>query len=588
MLSSEASAASDKALAKFADFLGVSADVVPVHAEDAQPPREVQAVPAGEVCLALSRATLGSADAQPWLAKVMEHARAILVYGASVGGTECEELKRLTRGALISTMRVESKTCVYCVHANDDRDALPVDGRSYTFEPAAAPWVFAGPSTGDGIDTIISVNGKPGFVSVPYGRATLFLLSCPTLVDIDAPLTPNCVLRPWYLELLGMAIFLRLVFGRWCWTAPAQAATIVIDDPYLRGRYGFLRYEALARELEQTGCSLTVGFIPYNHWRSDRRITDLMLRQPARFSITVHGCDHTNAEFANPDEKWLGQKAQWALEWMDAHSRLTRMPYDNVMVFPQGQFTTGAIRALKECGYLAAVNTTQWPVDCGEKLLTLRDLLDVAVTRYEGFAIFGRKYPRDPFDFAFDALFQKPVLFGEHHGFFKGGFEPLRQLARELATFKNPPAWKPLREALASAVVVKSTGPGHYAARCFTTDVRLRNTEGGRCRYSLKKAEMQGLVRAVIARGVPIPFEWQSGFLTCEVWLEPGEECEIRLEYGRTENHNHPYRRSWNFRSRVFARRILSDLRDNYLARNERLLATAERVKQKFCRDGIV
>jgi hypothetical protein len=588
VLSSEASLLSDRALAKFAGFLGVTAQLAPVHAELAEPPPEVLTVPASERCLALNLATFRILKSQTWFPELLHQAKAILVYGFGVAGAECDELKSLTRGALASVIAVEAKTVVYHIHADKKHKTFPISGMSYTVESPVVPLAFGSPSTRNGIDTRISVNDQPCFVSVPSGQGTLFLLSSPTLVDIDVPLPPNCLPRQWYAELLGLSIFLRSVFGRWCWTAAVRAATIVIDDPYLRKRYGFLRYEPLAHELQQTGCSLTVGFIPYNYRRSDRRITNMLRGQRDRFSIAVHGCDHTSDEFASQDEMWLNQKARWALERMDMHTKLTQMPYDHVMVFPQGRFSTKAIRALKECRYLAAVNTTLWPVDSAESPLTLRDVLDVAVTKYDSFAIFGRRYPDDVFDFAIDAFFQKPLLIGEHHAFFKRGFEPLRRITRELATLDSPPVWMPLNRTLTSTFVVKQVGPGHYAARFFTPLLRLRNTNDEPCLYSLMKPEAPELVEAVTVGGERVPFEWQSGFLKCDVRLGPGDEREVKVLYRTAEKRIYHYRPSWNFRSRVFARRMLSDVRDNYLSKNDRLLAAAEKVKDRLFKDGIV
>ncbi|MGO9527334.1 MAG: hypothetical protein ACLPT4_06535 [Verrucomicrobiia bacterium] len=589
VLSSAPSVVSDRALAKFAGFLGVTAQLAPVHAELAGPPPEVLSVPATERCLALSLATLQILKSQTWFPYLLHQAKAILVYGFGVTGADGDELKGLTRGALASVVAVEGQTVAYHIHADGKHKAFPISGRSYTDEPPVAPLAFGPPSAArDGVDILISVNDQPCFISVPSGQGTLFLLSSPTLVDIDVPLAPLCSPRQWYAELLGLSIFLRSVFGRWCWTAPVRAATIVIDDPYLRKRYGFLRYETLAHELQQTGCSLTVGFIPYNYWRSDRRVTNMLRGQRDRFSITVHGCDHTNGEFASQDEMWLNQKARLALKRMDTHTRLTQMPYDHVMVFPQGRFSTKAIRALKECRYLAVVNTTQWPVDSAESPLTLRDVLDVAVTKYDNFAIFGRRHPHYVFDFAVDAFFQKPLLIGEHHAFFKLGFEPLRQIARELATFGTPPTWMPLHGTLTSSFVVKPMGPGHYAARFFTPLLRLRNTNGEPCLYSLMKPEAPGLVEAVTVGGERVPFEWQSGFLKCDVRLGAGDEREVKVLYRTAEKRTYHYRRSWSFQSRVFARRMLSDMRDNYLSKSDRLLATAERVKDSLFKDGIV
>jgi hypothetical protein len=585
VLSSGPSVASDRALAKFAGFLGVTAQLTPVHVELAEPPPEVVAMPPTERCLALSLATLRILKSQAWFSDLLHQAKAVLVYGFGVTGAECNELKGLTRGALASVVAVEAKKVVYHIHADGNHKAFPISGMSYTVEsPAVPPAVFSG-SAADGVDTLISVNDQPCFVSMPNDQGRLFVLSCPTLVDIDVPLAPNCLPRPWYAELLGLSIFLRSVFGRWCWTAPVRAATIVIDDPYLRKRYGFLQYEALADELRQTGCCLTVGFIPYNYWRSDRRITNMLRGQRDQFSIAVHGCDHTSGEFASLDEIWLNQKARWALERMDIHAKLTQMPYDDIMVFPQGRFSTKAIRALKECRYLAAVNTTLWPVDSAESPLTLRDILDVAVTKYDNFAIFGRRYPHDVFDFAVDAFFQKPLLMAEHHAFFKPGFEPLRRVARDLATLDGPTRWMPLHGTLTSTFVVKQVGPGHCAARFFTPLLKLRNTNGEPCLYSLMKPEAHGLVEAVTVGGESVPFEWESGFLKCDIRLGAGDERDVKVLYRAAEKRTYHYRRSWSFQSRVFARRMLSDMRDNYLSKSDRLLAAAEKVKESLFKD---
>jgi len=585
VLSSEPSAASDRALAKFAGFLGVTAELTPVRAGLAEPPPEALAQPATERCLALSLATLRILKSQTWFSDLLHQAKAVLVYGFGVTGAECDELKGLTRGVLTSVVAVAAKKVVYHIHADGNHKAFPISGMSYTVESPGVPLAFSSRSAADGVDTIISVNGQPCFVSVPNGPGTLFILSSPTLVDIDVPLPPNCLLRPWYAELLGLSIFLRAVFGRWCWTAPVRAATIVIDDPYLKKRYGFLQFEALAHELRQTGCSLTVGFIPYNYWRSDRRITNMLRGQRDQFSITVHGCDHTSGEFASLDQIWLNQKARWALERMDIHTKLTQMPYDDVMVFPQGRFSTKAIRALKECRYLAAVNTTLWPVDSAENPLTLRDILDVAVTKYDNFAIFGRRYPQDIFDFAVDAFFQKPLLMAEHHAFFKPGFEPLRRVARDLEALDGPTRWMPLHGTLKSTFVVKQMGPGHCAARFFTPLLKLRNTHGEPCLYTLMKPEAPGVVEAVTVGGASVPFEWESGFLKFDVRLGAGDERDVRVLYQAVEKRAHQHRRSWSFQSRVFARRMLSDMRDNYLSKSDRLLAAAEKVKESLFKD---
>ena len=67
----------------------------------------------------------------------------------------------------------------------------------------------------------------------------------------------------------------------------------IVDDPYLKKRYGFIQYATLMRELEGMCGALTVAFIPYNRRRSDRHTVALLHAHSDRFSIAVHGCDHT-------------------------------------------------------------------------------------------------------------------------------------------------------------------------------------------------------------------------------------------------------------------------------------------------------
>ena len=97
-----------------------------------------------------------------------------------------------------------------------------------------------------------------------------------------------------------------------------------MDDPYLKRRYGFVHFETLAQQLEKMRCALTIAFIPYNYSRSDHLTVELLRRCSDRFSISVHGCDHTGSEFASLDEAWLTGTTVCALERMEAHKKRTQ------------------------------------------------------------------------------------------------------------------------------------------------------------------------------------------------------------------------------------------------------------------------
>ncbi len=102
--------------------------------------------------------------------------------------------------------------------------------------------------------------------------------------------------------------------------------------------------------------STNIAFIPWNWRRSAPAVVRLFQENPEHFSLSVHGCDHTRAEFGSPSRQRLYWKAQQALERMDRHEAITGISHDPVMVFPQGVFSEAAMSALKRTNLIASVN----------------------------------------------------------------------------------------------------------------------------------------------------------------------------------------------------------------------------------------
>ena len=179
-------------------------------------------------------------------------------------------------------------------------------------------------------------------------------------------------------------------------------ACIIIDDPLLRENYGFLNYRKLLEMMDRHNFYTTIAFIPVNYSRTDEGVAALFRERSDRFSICVHGCDHTGGEFASTDRAYLARKVKLATARMVEHERRTGVPFDRAMVFPQGIFSNAALAALIENGYLAAVNTETQAVDG-----------PIAT----GFPLFPRYKPEDVPDRLPDPLFI--VL---HHEYLKGGY----------------------------------------------------------------------------------------------------------------------------------------------------------------------
>ena len=284
----------------------------------------------------------------------------------------------------------------------------------------------------------------PCFVRATLGRCQLFLSACAELADLDEKVGRQARVLSWFSRLVPLMMFLRGALGNRVWHNDDPRACFIIDDPLLKSdRYGFLEYGRLVESMRQRKFSTSIAFIPWNYRRSSHDVTTLFSSKNDVPSLCVHGCDHTGGEFAATDIGSLRTKAAMALERMEVHRRLCGVPFDDVMVFPQGLFSAEAIAALKGAGYLAAVNSDVFPSTQPESL-HLRDLLDVAIAKFADFPLFGRRYPGDLAEFAFDLFMGKPALAVEHHGYFRHGYAALESFVERLNGLDERLEWSDL------------------------------------------------------------------------------------------------------------------------------------------------
>lgn len=198
---------------------------------------------------------------------------------------------------------------------------------------------------------------------------------------------------------------------------PIIRSTIIIDDPTLKENYGFLNYRELLNLMDRYNFCTSIAFIPWNYKRTSPRIAALFRERPDRFSLCVHGCDHTKGEFGKTDLSYLELKVELATARMIEHERRTGIPFDRIMVFPQGVFTNEALETLKIFRYLAAVNTEPDPVNSP---LTSE------------FPLFIRQLPC----VTFNKLYS-PMFFVLHHDYFRYGYDCLSHFIATLNSMYN-------------------------------------------------------------------------------------------------------------------------------------------------------
>ncbi len=407
----------------------------------------------------------------------------------------------------------------------------------------------------------------------------VFLLAGTTLPDLNEPLSRGHQLQEHYDRLIPVLIFLRHCFRESCWHGPEPTARLIIDDPLLTEKYGFLDYGVLLKSMQRSNYGTSIAFIPWNYWRTSKRDAARVISDSSNLSICVHGCDHTNKEFEARAPALLGRRAGLAMHRMESQRKRTGTGFEPVMVFPQGRFSTAAIPALRSNNYLAAVNTTCFPRNSGLDDLTVGDLLLPAVTRYNGFPIFQRRYPQCLFDFAFDLFLGRPALLVEHHEYFRNGCGVLEGFVAELHKLEPALSWPTLDAQLVRSCLKRRLSNDSVEVQFFTRRFQLANRELCSGRFLLSKYEPDSaVIQRVLVDEASMPFSFEKGFLKLEVQVDdPGQVLNIEIV-----DRGQPQQQAGGFgivhNTGVLLRRGLSEFRDNTLARHSGLLKIAKGV----------
>ena len=563
----------DRRLARLAGFLGVECTVQTVRAA------ESGLVDGDHHCLMLSATTLGGlleADGNPrrLMQRLFDRTRHLLVYGFRPTAADGSTARHLSRGLVDAVVPFPGGHHQYTI--SSDWRSLTGEFSGLTFGPIQSEidCGFSGAALASGLlRPVVSIGGLPSFASLTIDDCTIFMLACGDIVDLDAKVQGQLRVLDWFSRTIPPSMFIRHAFGRRSWRRPQPSATFIIDDPLLTESYGFLNYRRLLGAVGDQPFSASIAFIPLNYRRGQASVVDLFRSRPAQLSLCVHGCDHTGGEFATTDMPVLNGLARLADDRMKLQEKATGLGYEKVMVFPQGRFSVGSLEALRHNDFVAAVNTSPIPEDArpGDEL-TVGEWLDVAVTRYRGVPLFVRRYPREVVEFAFDLFLGKPLLIVEHHTAFKQGYGEIADFIARLNSLNAELRWGGLRETLSRTYMRRDLSDDTVAARIWTNYQVIRNDAAASTRFLIAKTESADApIRRVTVDDHPVDYVIDDGTLRVAIDVEPGVARTIRIAYANAL----PIwdgRRGFRARLKIHARRRLSEFRDNFLCKHERLL----------------
>jgi hypothetical protein len=411
------------------------------------------------------------------------------------------------------------------------------------------------------VDVLATLDGRPWFLRFRSGGRWLYLLGVRGIPDPEQIVTSATQELPLVSVALALIMFVRTHHPSQAWQSPTTFGNFVIDDPLLRPRYGFVHHEQLARQVDEAGGAATIAFIPWNARRTSKRIAQLYMDSP-RLSICPHGCEHIEDEFATEDRDDLRWRAGASLDYMRLHEQLSGVPFEPVMVFPQGRFSAPAMEALRDAGFLAAANSTFLAAG-GERVVRLKHLLEPAVTAYGGLPLFRRRSPGYLERFRYDAVLGKPLVLVEHHQYFSDAGAGFRGVFERIRGFAPSVDWAPLGTIARRLHLVRHPKPNHHEIRFYASRFQYPVRAGETYLLSTTSEGREG--GNVLVNGKPVDVQRDGGTLRFEVLPRNGDHpADVVVETASPKRYARPAH-GRSSRLSVAVRRYLSEGRDNYV-----------------------
>jgi hypothetical protein len=579
--------AADARLIRLADFLGVRCETLRLAKEVQQRAEYIERViPDRNSCLVINPQVMrewigGNVVPTEQFSSLVLRFPHILVHALTLDPFVTSMVATVSGGKFQSVQPIADTAQPYEINSNSKDICGPFSGISFGPINAGNDRVLAVCADDTAVRKLICIGGHPHMAVVKRDKTEILFVASEDTVDVNAEISgePMC---DYFSRLMPYAMALRHIFGEECWRPSKAHASIIIDDPLLRRDYGYLNFESLLGLMEQYNFHTTISFIPHNYRRNSKRIIRMFRENPHRLSICFHGNDHTDAELASTDTALLNRMLGIAEERMRVHEQVTGLHCDRVMVFPQDNYSVEALEVLKSRNFHAASSS---PIPTGKPVfLRIADLAQPAVLRYGGIPLFTRNFVRNSQsqNIAFNLFFGRPILIGEHHDTFKQP-ESLLEVVQKINSIAPGISWANLESVVDNSSVKRRRPDGTVEVRPYSSNVILENDcpSVERCSIQWRQFGKCSHVEQVLRDGTRIPgFEFDDTGIRVSAELPPGASQVFSVAC----RNDHATRGNPGFMwdAKAFLRRRLSEVRDNYLSKNQHVLTAAKTLQRRF------
>ena len=521
---------------------------------------------------------LGPEELESIAALIGQFHRPVLLLASRSSRQVGEALQVLTAGAVTGVSPIPQSARVHFPEESRDL-AEELATFNYPLRPEARLGL-----TCDGrvsCTELMHLDGVPAFLRLASCKAGLFVWATPGVFDPDSPLSAELQFEEVIDSYVPAIIFVRHALGDRCWRTRGMGAGLVIDDPLLSSRYGLLDFPALLSSARANNYHVTLGFIPWNHWRTRTAEAAFFREHSDCFSVCLHGCDHTQGEFASADGGELATRIELAASRMRRHEQRTGIQWEPLLVCPQELFSLAAVRAGAETDdVIALVNTRCIPPASAEARVKGSDLLLAATDVPFGLPLLKRHYLRDMSDFAMSMFLGKPPILAAHHDFFRDGPGPTEAFVRKLREMRPDVTWRPLSAMLQELCSTRRVSATEWETRIFADVFRLHSEAEGATTHHVLRRSTPGTVTAVSAGGSGVEFRQVGDSVRFTVRLEGPGPIDIRIERQPRRVVGARLEEGPTYQLGVAVRRTLSELRDRVVGPGLALVQRASRLLQ--------
>ncbi len=456
-----------------------------------------------------------------------------------------------------------------------------MSGLSVGIQPGPSDQTFNMMGKSADFQSIISTREGQMFFGCRSNGIPIFVSSSADIVDIHVSATHCFDVKAAFASAVPIAMYLQWAFSGVGWNRRETSACLILDDPPLKRRYGFLEFRRALELMDDHNFAMSLAFIPWNWRRTNAEVVSLFRHRPDRLSIAVHGCDHTGGEFAARSAADLSARIKVASLRMGCLQERTSLKHDRVMVFPRGEFSGEAAEALKHNNFIGAVNTEVAPANGSVNKTTVADLWDVAIRRYENFPIFTRRYLTHGLEnFAFDILLGKPCFVVAHHQGFEDDARELVVLIDKLNALSCNLVWRSLGDAIRRSSRFRARGNATSLLEMYGSEALVENTSEELQSVKVVKRETDpNCLRSIIANHQPVQWQWENQRLAFTVKVPPRESVQLRCIYNDSLAEG-VYPLSVGYKFKTGLRRYLSEARDYLISEKSYLFKIPQRMRQ--------